>query len=59
MRVIRALLEQKEVTVVTSIDGCMDFLMPLEKIRSRLLHFRCDSVIDLDQLKEELVELGV
>lgn len=58
MRVIRALLEQEEVTVVTSIDGCMDFLMPLEKIRSRLLHFKSDSVIDLDQLKEELVELG-
>ena len=32
--------------------------MPLEKIRSRLLHFKSDSVIDLDQLKEELVELG-
>ena len=58
MRVIRALLEQEEVTVVTSIDGCMDFLMPLEKIRNRLLHFKSDSVIDLDQLKEELVELG-
>lgn len=58
MRVIRALLEQEEVTVVTSIDGCMDFLMSLEKIRSRLLHFKSDSVIDLDQLKEELVELG-
>ena len=55
MRVIRALLEQEEVTVVTSIDGCMDFLMPLEKIRSRLLHFKSDSVIDLDQLKEELL----
>ena len=37
MRVIRALLEQEEVTVVTSIDGCMDFLMPLEKIKSSLL----------------------
>ena len=58
MRVIRALLEQDEVTVVTSIDGCMDFLMPLEKIRSSLLHFKSDSVIDLDQLKADLVELG-
>ena len=58
MCVVKALLEQEELTVVTSIDGCMDFLMPLEKIRSRLLHFKSDSVIDLDQLKEELVELG-
>ena len=58
MRVIRALLEQEEVTVVTSIDGCMDFLMPLEKIKSSLLHFKSDSVIDLDQLKADLVDLG-
>ena len=58
MRVIRALLEQEEVTVVTSIDGCMDFLMPLEKIRSSLLHFKSDSVIDLEKLKADLVELG-
>ena len=29
MCVVKALLEQKELTVVTSIDGCMDYLMPL------------------------------
>ena len=39
MRVIRALLEQEEVTVVTSIDGCMDFLMPLEKIKKQTSSF--------------------
>ena len=36
----------------------MDFLMPLEKIKSSLLHFKSDSVIDLDQLKADLVDLG-
>ena len=35
MCVIKALLEQKELTVVTSIDGCMDYLMPLEEIGKR------------------------
>lgn len=58
MRVVKALLEQKEATVITSIDGCMDFLMPLEKIEKRLLHFYSDSVIDMDTLKNALVDLG-
>ena len=44
MQVIRALLErQEEITVVTSIDGCMDYLLPLEKIEKQLIHFRNDS----------------
>ena len=39
MCVIKALLEQKELTVVTSIDGCMDYLTPLEKLQKQVLHF--------------------
>ena len=58
MKVIRALLEEKELTVVTSIDGCMDFLEPLEKIKSQLIHYENDSTIDMDQLKNKLVDLG-
>lgn len=58
MRVIQALLEQKEVTVVTTVDGCMDFLQPLEKIRESLLHYRNDSVLNLDAMKVRLVALG-
>ena len=58
MRVVKALLEQEDITVVTSIDGCMDFLLPLEKINDRLLHFYSDSVIDMDALKNALVDLG-
>lgn len=58
MKVIRALLEEKELTVVTSIDGCMDFLESLEKIKKQLIHYESDSTIDMDQLKNKLVELG-
>lgn len=58
MQVIRALLEQKEVTVVTSVDACMDYLMPLDRIAERLLHYRSDSEIDMDALKTTLVKLG-
>ena len=58
MCVIKALLEQKELTVVTSIDGCMDYLMPLEEIGKKVLHFYSDSVINMDVLKNTLVQLG-
>ena len=58
MKVIKALLEEKELTVVTSIDGCMDFLESLEKIKEQLIHYESDSTIDTEQLKNQLVALG-
>ena len=59
MQVVRALLErQEEITVVTSIDGCMDYLLPLEKIEKQLIHFRNDSSLDMDKLTAALVHMG-
>ena len=58
MQVIKALLEKERITVVTSIDGCMDFLLPLEEIKKSLIHYESDSPIDLDALKDSLVALG-
>lgn len=58
MQVIKALLTREEVTVVTSVDGCMDFLGSLENIKNQLIHFRNDSALDLDKLKDSLVQMG-
>lgn len=58
MKVIKALLEEKELTVVTSIDGCMDFLESLEKIKEQLIYYESDSTVDIEQLKNQLVALG-
>ena len=58
MKVIKALLDEKELTVVTSIDGCMDFLESLEKIKEQLIHYESDSAVDTEQLKNQLVALG-
>ena len=55
MRVIKALLEQKEsITVITSVDGCLDYLQPLDKIEKQLIHFRNDSTLDMDKLRMHL-----
>ena len=58
MQVIRALLEQKEVTVVTSVDGCMDYLLPPTEIQKSLIYYQNDSEVDLEELKASLVQLG-
>lgn len=60
MQVIRALLEREdEITVVTSIDGCMDYLAPLEKIEKQLIHFRNDSTLDMDKRQLRLSIWGM
>ena len=58
IQVLQALLERKEVTVIASIDSCLDYLIPLELWKNRAIHFYNDSEISLDQMKTELVELG-
>ena len=58
MQVIRTLLEEKEATVVTSIDGCMDYLMPLERIRENRIHLCPGDTVDLEELERKLVWLG-
>lgn len=58
MRVIQAILERKEVTIVTSTGGCMDYLLPLRVLRKHMLHLQNDSALDLDKWKAELVLMG-
>ena len=58
MQVIKAMLTEKEITVVTSIDGCMDFLGPLDAIKKQLIRFCSDSAVDMDKLKDDLVKMG-
>lgn len=58
IRVLKALLEQKKVRVITSLGSCMEYLMPLEDVKGGILTFRNDSQVDLERLKIQLVEMG-
>ena len=58
MQVVRALLEEESVTVVTSVDGCMDYLMPLGQIKENLVCLNSESTVDLEELSKKLVWLG-
>lgn len=58
MQVVKALLEGKNPVVFTSINGCMDYLRPLARIKESLIHLQSAAVIELEQLKKDLVSSG-
>ena len=58
MQVIAALLEKKGQTVITSMGGCMDYMLPLSVIEKHVLHFKNDSALDPEKLKKDLVHMG-
>lgn len=59
MKAIRAIIENEgDLTVVTTIDGCADMLMAREKLESGILTFEEGGIVDLAQLKKQLVLLG-
>ncbi len=58
MKAVRHLLEEKETVMITTIDGLMNVLPPLEVFRKRLISVAVGEEVDLDWLKQELVYLG-
>ena len=55
---LQALVEQENVTIVTTIDGCMGKVKPLQEVKSQILTIAMDSFIELDALKVLLAEMG-
>ena len=58
MRVVRAILEKRPVTVVTTMEALMMPQMQLSEIVSRVLHFDRSSTVDEERLSEALIEMG-
>ena len=58
MEVFQAMIEQKEMTIVTSFDGFMDALLPMEKMVERIRRYRLGEVVDFEQIKKDMVLLG-
>ncbi len=58
IRVMRALLEEPEITVVTSIAGCMEYLLPLAEFEKQILRIKNDSSVQIEDLTRQLVYMG-
>ena len=53
MEVYQALLEQEQVTVITSFDGFMDSLLPLEEMEKSVISLEAGQALDFEKLKNE------
>ena len=58
IQVIRALIEQENVTIVTSTGGCMDHLLPLRVFRNHTLRIEKGGTVDLKAIARTLAQMG-
>ena len=52
------LLSGEPAVIVTTIDGCMAPLLPLEKLKEMILSIGVGSVVEMDAVKKRLVRMG-
>lgn len=59
-QIIRTLdgAEEKGLTVVTTIDGCADMLVPLEKYIANTIVFMKGQTVDVEALEKQLTQMG-
>ncbi len=58
IRALQALMEQEEVTLITTIDGCMGKVKPLKKLKEQVLTINMESIVELEALKSLLAQMG-
>ncbi len=58
IRAVSRLLSSKEVVIVTTLDGCMDPLLPCEKLQKLILTIGTESVVEMDAVKRRLIQMG-
>ena len=55
---VKALLEEKKVTVITTFDALMDRLAPLSNIQKAVLEYALGDTLEIENVKKQLVCMG-
>lgn len=58
LKILRKLIDREPITVITTLDGGMDKILPLEFLKQRVVKISEGGSLDLTKLVEELVHLG-
>lgn len=58
LKILKALIERKPITVVATIDGGLDKLLPLELLAERVISIHEEDTLNLGKLMDQLVHLG-
>lgn len=56
--VIKEIMKENGVTIILTLDGLMDYLVPLEAVKKSLIRIDQESRVDIEKLKAELIGLG-
>ena len=58
MTAVSSLLSGKPGVIITTLDGCMDPLLPFEKLKDLILTIGTESVVEMEAVKRRLVRMG-
>lgn len=58
MTAVSRLLSGKPAVIITTLDGCMDPLLPFEKLKGLVLTIGTDSIVEMEAVKRRLVRMG-
>ena len=58
IQALQALMECPDVTIITTIDGCMGKVKPLKALKAQVMTIDMESLIKLDVLKKQLAGMG-
>ena len=58
LKVIKRLLGKEPLTVVTTLDGGMDYCLPFERYQENRIHVAEEEILDLEEFKKNLVAIG-
>ena len=58
LNTIRRLVENQNAVIITTIDGLMDKLIPMERIRENVLKFHVGDIIDLNKFQKNLISMS-
>ncbi len=55
---LKAVIEKGSATLILSVDGCMDKLLPFEDVKKNIITITETDVVDIDELKKLLIATG-
>lgn len=58
MNVLKRIIEKQSLTIIMVIDGTMDYILPFKYIIENIITISEGEIIDLENLKENLIKIG-
>lgn len=58
LNAVKRIIEQEDTIIITTIDGLMDKLVPLDIIKENLIHISMEERLDFDEVQTKLVNMS-